>query len=286
MDETVHQSGVGRAQGLFAAGVQTALVILVFALVILASRATAGGIGASPFAAESVGGTLWRFLTAFAAVTALTVVVLRTVKGAAFISLLMTLAVFTGIASVTERLFGSSVAILVTSVAVLVHFSAPRVIVRDLLLAGGLAGVALVIGSGLQPVAVVVLLAVLSLYDIVAVYWSGHMIRMAKAFSREGALFAFIVPRRAADLLARTDDRRLGGSVFQLGTGDVVLPALLVASAAGSGRSGLFPAAGALFGLWLTLGLFFRVSRRRPMPALPPVALGAILGYVITILFP
>ncbi len=90
-----------------------------------------------------------------------------------------------------------------------------------------------------------------------------------------------IVPDRPAGLAAPLADVTRGSGHSFLGTGDLTLPAMLVASAARAGwLAALSVSLGALLGL-VAVNLIFRSQRvRRPMPALPPIALGAILGHL------
>jgi presenilin-like A22 family membrane protease len=205
----------------------------------------------------------------------------RTRRGSRWFAALFSFAVFVGIGIIIERLGGTGAAILAVSAAVLLRYGWQRVAVFDAVLLMGLAGVSLELGAALQPAAAVAILAILSVYDIFAVYVTGHMVTAAEALLRQKALFAIIIPVAPVGFLARLSSARPGADFLYLGTGDLVLPAMLVASA---GRGGLIQAlivaVGALAGLAGTHLIFTRQKQRRPIPALPPIALGAIIGYL------
>jgi len=254
----------------------------VYALAAAAVRA-APEIGAVPVTAGV--GFIWSFLATFAAATAILILLLRTIKNPRFFAALLALAVFTGVATLFDALIGSSSAILATAVAVLLYYGFPRVIVFDIVVALGLAGIAANLGGAIRPTALVIILAVLAVYDIVAVYVTGHMVRMAESLVQKKVFFAIILSDRLEGLFAPVADVGPGKGFYFLGTGDIALPAILVASAA---QTSVFAASavsiGALTGLAATQLLFRLQPLRKPLPALPPIALGATIGYLSTLI--
>lgn len=257
--------------------------VVVFALSIIGMRASGGdGIRGIP---TTTGGMVLYFLVAFVMTTFLLLLFLRTARGAALFSVLFAVAIFAGVGTLTVTLFGTGVGIALTSVAVLAYYLLRVVFLFNMILLVGLAGVAVSMGESLNAVAVVILLGILAVYDVIAVYGTKHMVVMGKELLQHKVFFGLVIPGSPRDLLKRLEDITPHSDFVFLGTGDVVLPALLVATTARYGTlEAVFPAAGALVGLMLTTGLFFTKSHKRPMPALPPIALGAILGYIFTIL--
>ncbi len=269
------------SRNLFPLAVEAAALSAVSGLVLWGERS------APPPSEPAVGGVwfLWYFLSAFAAATVLMILLLRSRRGSRWFAAFFSLAVFIGVGIITERLWGAGAAILVTASAVLLHYGLRRVAIFDLVLASGLAGITLSLGEALQPLTILVILVVLSFYDLFAVFVTGHMVQAAEALLERRAFFAIIVP--AAPRWFWTDLAAVapGSRFLFLGTGDLVLPALLVAA---TGRSGTAAAltvlAGALAGLTAMHFIFTNQTRRRPIPALPPIALGAILGYLVSFL--
>ena len=254
----------------------------VFALVLAAA---AVGPTTSQLRSASDGTMLVTFLLAFAIVTIVVLLLLRRHRGSRLFAVMLALAIFSGIASLAATLGGSATMILATSAALLLWSWPRRVWSFDLLLIFGVAGLAANLGLVLNPPVVAAVLAVLAVYDIVAVYWTRHMVEMGEALLRQRVFFAMIVPVETAGLWTPLSKVASGSGHQFIGTGDLILPALLVASVGRYGVAyGLFVGGGALLGIMVTTALFLSQKIRRPMPALPPIALGAIAGYAISLI--
>jgi presenilin-like A22 family membrane protease len=170
---------------------------------------------------------------------------------------------------------------------VIVYAKAATVGFHNFMLVIGLPGIGALLGAGLLPFTAAAVLLVLSLYDIIAVYWTGHMVAMAQRFMEGGVVPGVVVrtaPPHAASPFWITDVRA-GGEAVILGTGDLVLPSILAVSAWRflEPVSGFLTATGAMLGLFVTHQLFFGQQERRPMPALPPIAVGAIAGFLLSL---
>lgn len=234
---------------------------------------------------SGVGGTAWSFLAAFAAATLFILLILRTARGPKFFGVVFALAIFTGIGTLTASLFGPGAAIVCTSLAVLLYYTNRSVAIYDILILLGCAGVAAQLSSGLRATAVAVILAVLAIYDIAAVYVTRHMVVMAESLLRQKVFFAIILPVRPSLLATRISDVAADARFTFLGTGDLVLPALLVGAAARESlAAALCVMLGTLAGLGVLHGLFASQRFRRAMPALPPIAGGAVIGYLLSLL--
>ena len=256
-----------------------------------------GGVGALALAAawkaDAAGGyrpstavSVPYLLTVFFLSTLMLLLALRTIKRRAVFEALFTLAVLSGAWFIADIYLAPGLALVAGSAVILLRFVWKSALSFNLTLGVGVAGIAAGIGTALAPLAVLILLTLLSFYDIVAVYRTKHMVRMFRDLTRRGVLFAFLLtPLGAADLLApaavRDPDRR----GMLLGTGDVALPVMLAAAAF---REGALPAvaslAGAAAGFAAMFMLFLAQPKRAPMPALPPIALGSILGYLASLL--
>ncbi|MDD5251949.1 MAG: presenilin family intramembrane aspartyl protease [Patescibacteria group bacterium] len=225
--------------------------------------------------------SLGYFLTAFAAATLLLLLLIRSRLGTRVLSGLMATAVVLGNGILFWRLDGPDTAVLVVCVTAVIYLAVRRVAVNDLLLVVGLSGIAVDLGSALTPLAVAGALAALAVYDIMAVYATKHMVRAAEALASVNAPFALLVPPRWSDIWLNVKEATPQRGFMFLGTGDLVLPAVFAASVRPQGLAlSVGVSVGALIGLWLVNRLFFNQKNRQPMPALPPVAAGATLGYL------
>jgi presenilin-like A22 family membrane protease len=168
-------------------------------------------------------------------------------------------------------------------VAVLV-WVLPRVLIHDLAIMIGIGGIAGVLGLSMTPLVASALLALLSVYDIVSVYRTRHMVALAGRMLESGAVFGFLVPARVSGFWTRRDDALKAQSVMMLGSGDIGLPLVLAASAVSQSiGASVCIIAGALVGVTAMHWLFSHQYRSAPMAALPPIAVSAILGYAVAI---
>ncbi len=160
------------------------------------------------------------------------------------------------------------------------------------------AGVGAIFGFSLDVLPALVFMAGLSIYDVVAVFWTKHMITMAKELSSRNLAFSVsvqgvervqVAPQKAyakkgmpVQAAPRYVNRKTS---LELGTGDMAIPLMLAVSSYKTG-SIVAPFAVALAGaVALYVVLWYVMSRRTFLPALPPLcAAGALaLGIVMAL---
>ncbi|MEK7579714.1 MAG: presenilin family intramembrane aspartyl protease [Patescibacteria group bacterium] len=148
-----------------------------------------------------------------------------------------------------------------------------------------LAGVGAIIGLSLTPFSVVILLIALSFYDIIAVYKTKHMVKLAEDMVKARAISGIVLAPSLKDWAGSLENVKPGGRFMILGSGDIIMPLILIASVIGFSNlaSGLVVLAFSLLGLFLTYYLFITQKTRRPMAALPPIAVMSIIGYLVSI---
>jgi len=123
-------------------------------------------------------------------------------------------------------------------------------------------GAGALIGISLGLIPILLFIALLSVYDLIAVFKTKHMVKMAKHIVKQNLAFTFALPTRV--------------HVFELGTGDLVIP-LVVASSIIRFWDALLPikiliAALVLFASLVGLIWTLEISQKkigRPLPALP-----------------
>ena len=206
--------------------------------------------------------------------------------GAILLRVFMFLIVFSGIQLVLATFVSWSINLIVSLLLTLAMWYWPRVITHNVAMSLALAGIAAVIGLSITPIVGLFVLATLSLYDIIAVYRTGHMVQLARTMIASGAVFGFIIPRRWHNFFLFRDQARIGDEFMVLGSGDIALPVMFVCSVVthsliSAAIVGLF----ASLGLLLTHLIFVNQSQRRAMAALPPIAMMTILGYAVSLLF-
>jgi len=125
-------------------------------------------------------------------------------------------------------------------------------------------GAGALIGTAMGIIPVVIFMALLSIYDYIAVFKTKHMVTLAKSITKKNLAFTYALPTE--------------GHKFELGTGDIVIPLVFAVSVLGESMKTIpYPAvflpsivvlAASLAGLLLTIDF---VSRRvgTAVPALP-----------------
>lgn len=225
----------------------------------------------------------WQFLIAFGVGTAIVLGLIRIMHGGRFLRLFFILALFAG-TTTTLGFFVSDIwAIILALIIIAVYLLVQQVWLHDLVLILTLPGIITLLGASLSPYTVAVLLVVMSIYDYVAVYKTKHMVRMAKAMIAGRAIFAMIFPEHFKGFFERIGQAHPGEGFMMLGTGDFVFPLIMAVSAFSISSTAAWIVFGfSLMGLLITHILFVSQKVRRPMPALPPLAAAAILGFLVS----
>lgn len=154
------------------------------------------------------------------------------------------------------------------------------------------AGVAAIFGVSLDVLPVVILLALLAVYDAISVYKTKHMITLAEGVIDQKTPILFVIPKRKDYSFIREGIGKLddGGerAAFIIGMGDMIMPAILVVSAnvfiQGWKLAGLInlPALGAIAGSLAGLAVLMHfVMSGKPQAGLPPLCGGTIIGFLI-----
>ncbi len=178
-------------------------------------------------------------------------------------------------------------ALAIAVVAALLWLFMPRIWLHNLLLVVALASMGTVFGVFLAPWTAILFMLVISVYDILAVRF-GYMMWMVKRLSVSDTLPAFVIPKTISGWnmdvrKARIFDDESERDFSVLGGGDIGFPLLLIVSvffAHGFTRSlvvGVFSLLGLATAYWVQRKLL----KGKPTPALPPISLLSIIGYLI-----
>src|SRR4030042_1906181 len=166
-----------------------------------------------------------------------------------------------------------------------------KIWVHNLILLIALAGISSVFGFFISPWTFMIFMLVISVYDILAVRF-GLMVWMADKLSETVSLPAFVFPRKTTDLKLSLKAVQVGEIRKEeadkrehtiLGGGDIGFPLMLANSVYFA--SGIWAAI--LVGAFATIGLMgaFVIQRLwlkgKPMPALPPIAIASLIGFLI-----
>ncbi len=203
-----------------------------------------------------------------------------------FFKVFLTLIIFAGTQAFLGIWFGSIASTSITIALIFLFWFFNNVFLQDLIMLLTFAGIGAVLGLSLTPEAVVLILAGFSFYDILAVYKTKHMIKLAEAMIESRAIFGFVIPSSAGGLKERISRVSPSGQFMILGSGDVILPMLLSVSLVRiSMLQSIIVVAFSLLGLLLMHLIFTNQKVRRPMAALPPIAMLTIIGYLVALIF-
>lgn len=194
------------------------------------------------------------------------------------------LTLFLGANLFLSLFINSSAAFYFSVALIIVRFVFPSIFLHNLLFLLSIVAFSSALSLELSPTVIVVLLALFAVYDIVSVYWTKHMVKMAKAMIERHLIFGFIIPERIKYNFWNVKEAHpgKGAGVIFLGGGDIGLPLFLVANVSyNSIAHGIIVAIFAILGMVLSYYLFVSQKLRKPMPALPPISMMTIIGYFL-----
>ncbi|MBN2239832.1 MAG: hypothetical protein JW712_08655 [Dehalococcoidales bacterium] len=180
------------------------------------------------------------------------------------------------------------VAVLISAGVAIAWLIKPVMWLHNLLFIATLAAVGAVFGSMLSPWTAVILMAILSVYDILAVRF-GYMMWMAKKLSQLDTLPAFVTPKDITgwnmDMreISLMDDESSERNFSLLGGGDIGFPLILLVAvyfAYGFGDC-LIIAGFTLVGLAAVYWIQRIFLKGRAMAALPPITIAGFIGFLI-----
>ncbi len=205
-------------------------------------------------------------------------VILKYYKGKLLFVFLELAMQFTAIELLLAAFLNGTAPLLVALASVAIRLKWPQT--RQIFLLITIAVVGGLLGSSLDILPAAILAVLLAGYDVVAVFYTKHMVSLAKGLTQRGAAFSIKIQEKKEKL--------------ELGTGDVVIPAMLIVSANKIGKNlvtvsgfnftlpSIFALVGAVAGI--TILLFFLEKHRGYWPALPPITAGTLIGIGITTL--
>ncbi|WP_340820152.1 presenilin family intramembrane aspartyl protease PSH [Methanolobus sp. WCC4] len=160
------------------------------------------------------------------------------------------------------------------------------------------AGASAIFGISLSILPVLVLLALLAIYDAISVYKTKHMIDLAEGVMDLRLPILFVIPKHLRYSFIEDSFNKEEGKekeAFFMGLGDAIMPTILVVSAnvflvqkaESLGYIGFisYPALGAMIGTVIGfIALSVLVMKGKPQAGLPFLNSGVILGYIVGVL--
>ena len=193
--------------------------------------------------------------------------------------------IFMGGVLMLDVWFSDIISLCLISALIFLWNKEKSVFLHNLCVVLGIAGTISIAGLSIAPQTVIFLLVLFSVYDFIAVYKTKHMIKMARSMIESGAILGFIIPHKLSYFSRKTDSINKDWT-FVLGGGDVAFPLLLICSLIPySIIDSIIVSFFSLIGLFLSFLIFIKQKEKRAIPALPPIALLSILGYLFIGLF-
>ena len=231
--------------------------------------------------------SFWKFILNFLLATLFILFIVHLVKfkkgKELFFKILFILAVFLGGLLCLEVWLQEPLPLIIIFLLIFWWLKFPSVLNQDILIILGIVGVGSMLGLALLPEIVILILIIFSVYDWISVYKTKHMVKMAREMMESRAILALVIPPTLSNLKESLEKIEPGGKFLILGGGDLVFPLLFSVSLIPTGiLNSIIVALFALFGLFISFWFFISQKVRQPIPALPPIAIFSILGFLIT----
>jgi len=233
------------------------------------------------------------FLITFLIATAFLLILIKFLRGALFFKIMFALLILVGADITFGAFLFEPLAIGLAAVVLAARIAKPNVLTHNVAIFLAVAGVGAQLGLLLTVPAVIVLLVLLSIYDVYAVFKSKHMVKLFKGLLERGATMAMVIPENIKDfgvgmrtvktkkLKKHVPDKR---KFFMLGTGDAAFPIVFaVAALQYSLTSAIAVLIGSLFGI-LIIHYLISTGKYKALPALPPLAFTTIVAFGISLL--
>jgi len=167
-------------------------------------------------------------------------------------------------------LFGVIGLLLAAALFILSIWKSKNPAIMNIVLIFTIPGIGALFGSSIAFIPALILILILSAYDLVAVFGTKHMITLAEG-TKDKIPLMFTIP---------FGDRFLG-----LGTGDLAIPLIFSVSVMRdySFTNAIVTAAGGLIGIVL-LFVYILNKKKCALPALPPICAGLIAGFGVSLL--
>ncbi len=258
---------------------RSSLIFLILSFVIGGALVIGIGATARSLMTEARYTTIeWWQYALLALVIGLTVILfLKKVRHRLVWEVVFTVTLFLGVWYALLLILPISIALVAASVLTLADIFLRIVAVHDLFYLIGAAGVALDFAGWLPPEAILVVLVVMTIYDMVAGSPGGPVEQLAAELVQRGIIPGLVIPTQWKQLVSDLD-HVVKTDAALLGAGDVILPLCLVAKAS---FVGVLPAVAVLGGLIVGVIVLGRTGDTHPRAALPALATGAILPFLV-----
>ena len=138
---------------------------------------------------------VFQFLFSFLIATLLMLLFLKIFKGKFMFEIFFSGAVIFGAQGPLGIIFAKFTAFLIAIAIAILRFIYPRILTQNVAIIVGIAGIAASLGMSVKPLMALIILILLSVYDIIAVYKTRHMVKLFKGMAKRGAVLALVIPK-------------------------------------------------------------------------------------------
>jgi len=230
--------------------------------------------------------SFWQFIVQFFIATIFILLIIRITKfrkqKELIFRALFVLAVFSGGFLLLSIWFSGIIPLVLIIALIVSWWKKPSILLQNACVILAIAGIGSVLGPSFNPETITAFLIIFSIYDVIAVYKTKHMVEMAKEMIKSRAILGLVIPPNIFGFSESLKNIEVGGKFLVLGGGDIIFPLLLCSSLIPFGLlKSLIVGFFSLIGLLVSFYLFLSQKKRRPIPALPPIALFSIIGFLI-----
>jgi presenilin-like A22 family membrane protease len=230
------------------------------------------------------------FIIAFVIATVALILLLKFVKGNLIFKIMLALLIFLGSEMVLSTFLPGWLGISLALVIVVLRFVYPNIFVQNFSMTLAIAGIGASIGLMVPVGAVILILIILSIYDYIAVYKTGHMVKLFKGLIDRAVPLSLIIPDKMKGFKENVNnavpgkDNKGERKFMMLGTGDIAFPIIFAVSAV---RHSVFSGVAVLFGAFFGITLIYSIllnSKKGAIPALPPIAACTITAFILSLI--
>jgi len=223
----------------------------------------------------------WQFIITFLIATLILILLLKFFKKPWLLKFLFYIAILEGLWLFSLAYYDWPNNLILLGIAILLWLIYNNVFIHDLIVIIAISAIAVIFGANITPSTGILILLFLAVYDYWAVYKTTHMVQMFKGLAESKVYFTLIIPQTFRELFKNMNLVSPNVDFMFLGTGDIALPAIFIVSCLQINLlTSLITALGTVLGFIFLYIIFVTQKEKQPMPGLPPIVLGTLLGFL------
>jgi presenilin-like A22 family membrane protease len=169
---------------------------------------------------------------------------------------------------------------MIAIILVILRFYHPTIVMQNISMMLAIGGVGPSIAMLFGAKTIAIMLALVAVYDYVAVFKTKHMVKMFKGMLKHDVPFTFIIPekgRHQDKIATKLVDNQGKRICYMLGSGDVAFPAVFAVALLAD--FGIFLMIASILGATcgLILDQIIVINYKKPIPAMPAISVGTLL---------